>query len=129
MVYRGKVARKSNNRIKSPVPHPKSTIFNLRGASISTDDDDDASSIAPIFNVARRLGAENQGYFSFGAGAFFNAYGFGLFGGWTFAEKIRIGGLVGVTAHVSDDGDFDDEHYETVDEGDTLVQLGVNYLF
>lgn len=93
------------------------------------NDDDDASSIAPIFNVARRLGAENQGYFSFGAGAFFNAYGFGLFGGWTFAEKIRIGGLVGVTAHVSDDGDFDDEHYETVDEGDTLVQLGVNYLF
>ena len=80
--------------------------------------------------MARKLGAENQGYAGVGAGAFFNAYGFGLYGGWTFNETIRIGGLVGATIDVADSGgNLEDENYRGIDDGDTVAQLGVSYLF
>ena len=93
------------------------------------DDEDDEGGIAPLFQFSRTFGDDGQGYAGFGAGAFFNSYGFGIFGGWTFAEKIQIGGLLGVVADVADNSSLESGDYETVDDGDALVQIGVSYLF
>ena len=94
------------------------------------DDGDDDSDVAPIFFIGRRLGAEDDGFAGFGATAFFNAYAVGFFGGWRLNEDVEIGGLIGSVVDVTDSGPPDDEHYdENLDDGDSLVQIGISYLF
>ena len=91
--------------------------------------DDDDSSVAPIFFIGRRLGLEDDGFAGFGGTAFFNAYGAGFFSGWRFNENVEIAGFVGAVIDVVDTGPPDEELYDTVDDGDALAQFGINYLF
>ena len=93
----------------------------------STVDEDDAA--FPMFHVTRSLGAEEQGYFGVGSGAFFNAYGFGIFGGWTFAETLQIGAMTGISLEISENGPADTEFYHFDADNSIIAQIGVSYLF
>ena len=92
-------------------------------------DDEDDDGVAPIFFIARRLGETDDGFVGFGATAFFNAYGAGFFGGWWLNESIEFGGFVGAVVDVANTGPPSDSHYESVDDGDALAQIGISYLF
>lgn len=90
--------------------------------------DDDADGLVPLFFVARRLGDDRQGFMGFGGTAFFSAYSVGFLGGWQFRESLDVGGFIGAVADVAGSPDGD-ELYESVDDGDAVVQFGITYLF
>lgn len=91
--------------------------------------DDDSSEIAPVFFIGRRLGDEDEGFVGGGATAFFNAYGFGIFGGWRFNENIELGGFLGSVVDVTDSGPQSSTYYDSIDDGDSMAQIGITYLF
>ena len=91
--------------------------------------DDDSSEVAPVFFIGRRLGDEDEGFVGGGATALFNAYGAGFFGGWRFNENFELGGFLGSVVDVTDSGPQDSQYYDTIDDGDTLAQIGITYLF
>lgn len=91
--------------------------------------DDDDSDIFPVFFIGRRLGIDDEGFVGGGATAFFNAYGTGIFGGWRFNENIELGGFFGFVVDVTDSGPQSTTYYDSVDDGDSMAQIGITYLF
>ena len=90
--------------------------------------DDDMIDAIPIINVARQLGAENQGYLGGGFGAFTQSYGMGVFGGWRFFERLEIGGFAGMALDITGADEIEARGYETPEDS-VFVSVGVNYLF
>jgi hypothetical protein len=108
---------------------PAGEVDELLDAIDQIGKDDDDGDVAPIFFIGRRLGEANDGFIGGGATAFFNAYGAGFFGGWRFNENIEIGGFIGSVIDVTDSGPPSDDHYESLDDGDALAQIGISYAF
>lgn len=104
-------------------------VENPAASTCRNAEEEDDEVVAPIFFVGQRLGDGDEGFVGGGATAFFNAYGFGFFGGWRFNENIEVGGFIGSVIDVTDSGPPHDEHYESLDDGDALAQIGFSYLF